>query len=59
MSARFPWVTPAASIEHTRNFVNLDGDVVSTTTKVKLVDGGYVDNSGVETALDLEICSTN
>ena len=55
MSARFPWVTPAASIEHTRNFVNLDGDVVSTTTKVKLVDGGYVDNSGVETALDLKI----
>ncbi|MEQ1578062.1 MAG: hypothetical protein ABL894_10445 [Hyphomicrobium sp.] len=46
ISARFPWLTPAATVT-----------VVDAATKkhqsVRLVDGGYVDNSGVETALDL------
>ncbi len=45
ISARFPWITPAATIDHAQN---------SKVTKLKLVDGGYVDNSGVETALDLK-----
>src|SRR5207249_2563444 len=44
LGARFPWVTPAATVEDHR-FPNTD--------RVKLVDGGYVDNSGVETILDL------
>jgi predicted chitinase len=44
ISARFPWVTPAA------NTVDSRFDPKKT---IKLVDGGYVDNSGVETALDL------
>ena len=40
MSARFPWVLPAATITR-------DGKVM------RLVDGGYFDNSGIESALDL------
>src|SRR5262249_54727739 len=45
ISARFPWVTPAATVADSR-FPN--------TSKVRLVDGGYVDNSGVETILNLK-----
>lgn len=40
MSARFPWILPAAAVRH-------DGKLI------RLVDGGYFDNSGVETATDL------
>jgi hypothetical protein len=46
VSARFPWVTPAATIRTTN-------PATGRKEKVRLVDGGYVDNSGVETALDL------
>ena len=46
LSARFPWVTPAATVT-----------VVDAKTRrhhsIRLVDGGYIDNSGLETALDL------
>lgn len=46
-SARFPWVTPAAT-------VTLKNDCMTATNpRVRLVDGGYVENSGIETALDL------
>jgi predicted chitinase len=46
ISARFPWVTPAATIPV--------GDArLGKSKKIRLVDGGYVDNSGVETALNL------
>ncbi|MGB5560406.1 MAG: hypothetical protein WBN04_20625 [Paracoccaceae bacterium] len=41
ISARFPFVTPAASV-YTRNGV-----------KLRLVDGGYYENSGTETLSDL------
>lgn len=44
ISARFPWITPAATIKGSR---------FGPKQTVKLVDGGYVDNSGVETSLDL------
>lgn len=47
ISARFPWLTPAATIDVS------DGRIGSKHKKVRLVDGGYVDNSGVETVLDL------
>lgn len=49
MSARFPWVTPAATVPVA------DGRF-KPSDKLRLVDGGYVDNSGVETALDLIEC---
>jgi hypothetical protein len=39
LSARFPWITPA-------------GSVPSMPSK-KLVDGGYFENSAVETAVDI------
>jgi hypothetical protein len=39
MSARFPWLLPSAGI--------------AQTSKLNVVDGGYFDNSGIETALDL------
>ena len=45
-SARFPWVTPAST-------VTLNNDCITAHPKARLVDGGYVENSGVETALDL------
>lgn len=40
MSARFPWIMPAATIKRNNKVM-------------RLVDGGYFDNSGIETALDL------
>ncbi|MCC8955001.1 hypothetical protein H8B02_16590 [Bradyrhizobium sp. Pear77] len=46
MSARFPWVTPAATVP-------LKNDCVTANPQARLVDGGYVENSGIETALDL------
>jgi predicted chitinase len=46
ISARFPWVTPAATVPV--------GDMrLGSVQKLRLVDGGYIDNSGTETALDL------
>ena len=45
-SARFPWVTPAAT-------VSLKNDCITANRQARLVDGGYVENSGIETALDL------
>ncbi len=46
ISARFPWMTPAATIPV--------ADIPpSKLPKMRLVDGGYLDNSGVDTALDL------
>jgi predicted chitinase len=46
ISARFPWVTPAATIP-------VSDARLGQSKKIRLVDGGYVDNSGVETALNL------
>jgi hypothetical protein len=40
LSARFPWVMPAARFR-------------TSQTEFRLVDGGYLDNSGDETAFDL------
>jgi predicted chitinase len=48
VSARFPWVTPAATTD-LFNACLTD----KPAKKIRLVDGGYIDNSGVETALDL------
>ncbi len=45
-SARFPWVTPAST-------VTLTNDCITSHPQARLVDGGYVENSGIETALDL------
>jgi len=47
VSARFPWVSPAAAIPAKDDFSPPD------IKKTRLVDGGYFDNSGVETAVDL------
>lgn len=40
ISARFPWIMPAARFK-------------TSKTQFRLVDGGYLDNSGDETAFDL------
>jgi predicted chitinase len=48
VSARFPWVTPAATTDLFNNCLT-----AKPVKKLRLVDGGYIDNSGVETALDL------
>jgi predicted chitinase len=47
VSARFPWVSPAATIPAKDEFSP------KGVEKTRLVDGGYFDNSGVETAVDL------
>ena len=46
ISARFPWVSPAATVKVTN-------PCFGQSDLVRLVDGGYLDNSGVETALGL------
>ncbi|AWL91159.1 patatin-like phospholipase family protein [Bradyrhizobium ottawaense] len=46
VSARFPWVSPAASV--TAKDPSSPG-----IDKMRLVDGGYFENSGVDTAMDL------
>jgi hypothetical protein len=59
LSARFPWVTPAAWFYdaeirgQTRDALNRDNEAKIKFNQVQLVDGGYFDNSGVLTALDL------
>lgn len=45
ISARFPYISPAASY--------LDERDASHPVKHRLVDGGYFDNSGISTALDV------
>jgi hypothetical protein len=40
ISARFPWILPAATVKRGED-------------TLQLVDGGYFDNSGIETAVDL------
>ncbi len=50
LSARFPWITPAGwfqDVEH------LSGPNLSRRRTIGLVDGGYFENSGVATAIDL------
>jgi len=49
LSARFPWASPSGWFNET--FIDDDGK--PAVHKVRLVDGGYVDNSGIATALDL------
>jgi hypothetical protein len=46
-SARFRWVTPAATITLKNNCIT------AANPQARLVDGGYVENSGLQTALDL------
>lgn len=50
VSARFPWITPAAYFHRAVVDPKPNED---DTVKVRLVDGGYFENSGVATALDL------
>jgi predicted chitinase len=47
VSARFPWVSPAAAVPARDDLSS------AAAKKTRLVDGGYFDNSGVETAVDL------
>jgi hypothetical protein len=52
LSARFPFFTPAASYDDYT--LKLEGDkLVVAKQKKRLVDGGYFENSGTRTALDL------
>ena len=58
VSARFVWVTPAASTDMVNRCMgqqSIKGTVGKEENKIakaRLVDGGYIDNSGIETALD-------
>ena len=50
MSSRFPWIAPAASVN--LRYPTLD-DRDSNLYQSKIVDGGYFENSGTETAIDI------
>lgn len=50
LSARFPWITPAGSIDIFHRNSLTDEPV---RRKARLVDGGYFENSGIETASDV------
>ena len=51
VSARFPWISPAATTEIVNSCMGQSA--TKPIVKTRLVDGGYIDNSGVETALAL------
>jgi hypothetical protein len=61
ISSRFPWVLPAATIEDPAAtilsrlscFTFLRPLVTCKVARTRLVDGGYFDNSGGDTALDM------
>ena len=46
LSARFPWITPGG-------WIRLSEEQEMGRPRVQLVDGGYFENSGIETAVDL------
>ena len=48
-SARFPWLTPAAWLQTD----NPNDPIATATRTIRIADGGYFDNSGILTALDL------
>jgi hypothetical protein len=52
LSARFPWISPPGWYK----FTDRDG---KRTKRLSFVDGGYVDNSGVVTALGLALYINN
>jgi len=52
LSARFPWVTPAGWFDD----VNTDANGKAALTKIRVVDGGYFENSGIVTAMDVVDC---
>jgi hypothetical protein len=51
LSARFPWIAPAGWFNETNPAFNEENS--GEVRKIRLVDGGYFDNSGVATAIDL------
>ena len=51
LSARFPWIAPAGWVDSYRLANNGDGLI---RRKVRLLDGGIFENSGVETAFDVK-----
>lgn len=51
LSARFPWITPPGWYEQRQS--RADGTPSESTYENQLVDGGYFENSGVATALDI------
>lgn len=61
LSARFPWIMPAGSVEFVTRFdqrPDADGEGfwsrwIGRRTYRRLVDGGYYENSGMESVLDI------
>jgi hypothetical protein len=56
LSARFPWVSPAGWLERTPEWskeCRRDVDTPFRGDRLYLADGGYFENSGLETALEL------
>jgi len=49
LSARFTYITPAGTLYLNTDFLDDEDPAV----KVRLVDGGYFENSGVDTAMDI------
>src|SRR5262249_39090307 len=54
LSARFPWVTPAGTfLDYQRDPSTGQPERDRPLARFRLVDGGYFENSGVATAVDL------
>jgi hypothetical protein len=54
LSARFPWLTPPGWFFETRISPVQCGPLdIASLQKIQLVDGGYIDNSGVLTSLNI------
>jgi hypothetical protein len=53
LSARFPWITPPGWYEEKKVTRDGGGTDKAGTFENQLVDGGYFENSGVATALDI------
>ncbi len=49
LSARFPYITPGGTMRLGADVEAVDGAI----RRVRLVDGGYIENSGVDTALEI------
>jgi hypothetical protein len=55
LSARFPYVTPAGWVDFLSSGVTKGWRLRNGYEKVRLVDGGYYDNSGAASLLDLVV----
>jgi hypothetical protein len=55
LTARFPYVTPSAVVGPCPVIERVDGKALPYWPRTQLVDGGYIENSGLATITDLSV----